>query len=167
MRTSEKAWAVAHKLLHKAAMRLRSGGLWAGSIGLAIGFAVPRGQKAPVSRFGVPTRGWHSELRLSVCQDNQTLIAALSRLWASRPAGAEYDQPYFVGVQLNGLVPDRLHSLNLFDSLDNAKSRTRLLAAMDELNLKYGTTALAPAAMLTAFKAAPTRIAFNSIPDLF
>jgi DNA polymerase-4 len=167
MRTPEKAWAVAHKLLHKAAMRLRSGGLWAGSIGLAIGFAVPRGQKAPVSRFGVPTRGWHSELRLSECQDNQTLIAALSRLWASRPAGAEYDQPYFVGVQLNGLVPDRLHSLNLFDSLDNAKSRTRLLAAMDELNHKYGTTALAPAAMLAAFKAAPTRIAFNSIPDLF
>ena len=181
MRTPDKAWAVAHKLLHKAAMRLRSGGLWAGSIGLAIGFSVPRGEKAPVShpsdkdpspgtpiaRFGVPTRGWHSEQRLSECQDNQTLIAALSRLWAQRPSGAEYDQPYFVGVQLNGLVPDRLHSLNLFDSLDNAKSRTRLLAAMDELNHKYGTGALAPAAMLTAFKAAPTRIAFHSIPDLF
>jgi DNA polymerase IV len=186
MRSPDKAWAVAHKLLHKAAMRLRAGGLWAGSIGLAIGFSVPRGQKAPVShpsdkdpspgtpvsRFGVPTRGWHSELRLSECQDNQTLIAALRRLWASRPAagtetGTDYDQPYFVGVQLNGLVPDRLHSLNLFDSLDNAKSRTRLLAAMDELNHKYGTSALAPAAMLTAFKAAPTRIAFNNIPDLF
>jgi hypothetical protein len=27
MRTPEKAWAVAHKLLHKAAMRLRAGGL--------------------------------------------------------------------------------------------------------------------------------------------
>src|SRR6516162_7534245 len=39
LRTSEKAWAVAHKLLHKAAMRLRSGGLWASSIGLAVGFA--------------------------------------------------------------------------------------------------------------------------------
>ena len=167
MRTPDKAWAVAHKLLHKAAMRLRSGGLWAGSIGLAIGFSVPRGQKAPVSRFGVPTRGWHSEINLSECQDNQTLIAALSRLWAKRPAGAEYDQPYFVGVQLNGLVPGRLHSLNLFDTLENTKSRTRLLATMDELNHKYGTTALAPAAMLTAFKAAPTRIAFNSIPDLF
>ena len=61
MRTPEKAWAVAHKLLHKAAMRLRADGLWAGSIGLAIGFAVPRSEKAPVSRFGVPTRGWHSE----------------------------------------------------------------------------------------------------------
>ncbi len=167
MRTAEKAWAVAHKLLHKAAMRLRAGGLWASSIGLAVGFAVPRGEKTPASRFGVPTRGWHDEIRLSECQDNQTLIGALSRLWASRPAGAGYDQPYFIGVQLNGLVPDRLHSLNLFDALDNAKSRTKLLAAMDELNHKYGTGALAPAAMLTAFKAAPTRIAFHSIPDLF
>jgi DNA polymerase-4 len=178
MRTAEKAWAVAHKLLHKAAMRLRAGGLWASRIGLSVGFAVPRVQKAniggteplaplPTSRFGIPTRGWHGELRLSECQDNQTLIAALSRLWASRPNTPEYDQPYFVGVQLNGLVPDRLHSLNLFDALDNAKSRTRLLAAMDELNHKYGTSALAPAAMLAAYKAAPTRIAFHSIPDLF
>ena len=167
MRTPEKAWAVAHKLLHKAAMRLRSGGLWAGSIGLAVGFAVPRSQNAPVSRFGVPTRGWHDEIRLSECQDNQTLIAALSRLWASRPSGAEYDQPYFIGVHLNGLVPERLHSLNLFDGLDNARSRARLLAAMDQLNQKYGMSTLAPATMLTAYKAAPTRIAFHSIPDLF
>ncbi len=167
MRTPEKAWAVAHKLLHKAAMRLRSGGLWASSIGLAVGFAVPRSQNAPVSRFGVPTRGWHDEIRLSECQDNQTLIAALSRLWASRPSGAQYDQPYFIGVHLNGLVPERLHSLNLFDGLDNARSRARLLAAMDQLNQKYGMSTLAPATMLTAYKAAPTRIAFHSIPDLF
>ena len=167
MRTAEKAWGVAHKLLHKAAMRLRAADLWAGSIGLAIGFSVPRQMNAPVSRFGVPTRGWHSDLRLSECQDNQTLIAALSRLWANRPKGSEYDQPYFIGVQLNNLVPDRLHSLNLFDALEDTASRTRLLATMDELNHKYGTTALAPAAMLTAYKAAPTRIAFNSIPDLF
>ena len=58
MRTPEKAWAVAHKLLHKAAMRLRASDLWASSIGLAIGFAVPRSEKKPVSSFGVPTRGW-------------------------------------------------------------------------------------------------------------
>jgi DNA polymerase-4 len=167
MRNAEKAYAVAHKLMHKAAMRLRAGGLWASSIGLAVGFAVPRGEKAPVSRFGVPTRGWHDEIKLSECRDNPTLIAALSRLWASRPSGAEFDQPYFIGVQLNGLVPDRLHSLNLFDKLDGEQSRTRLLETMDELNNKYGMSTLAPATMLTAFKAAPTRIAFHSIPDLF
>jgi DNA polymerase-4 len=167
MRSPEQAWAVAHKLLHKAAMRLRAQGLWASSIGLAIGFAGPKGERGPVSNFGVPTRGWKSELHLSECQDNQTLIAALSRLWASRPSGAEYAHPYFIGVHLNGLVPDRLHSLNLFEGTEDEQSRARLLAAMDALNNKYGLSTLAPATMLTAFKAAPTRIAFHSIPDLF
>ena len=167
MRTAEKAWAVAHKLLHKAAMRLRAAGLWASNIGLAIGFAVPRSENMPVSRFGVPARGWRSELKLSECQDNQTLIAALRRLWDSRPSGAQYEHPYFIGVQLNNLVPDRLHTLALFDGLEEEQSRTRLLATMDQINDKYGMSTLAPAAMLTAYKAAPTRIAFHSIPDLF
>ncbi len=152
MRTPEKAWAVAHKLLHKAAMRLRQHKLWAGGIGLAIGFAVPRSDSTsapkPVSSFGVPARGWKSEIRLSECQDNSLLIAALRRMWESRPSGREpsgvdYDHPYFIGVSLNGLVPDRLHSLNLFDALDGEQSRARLLEAMDELNSKYGMSTLA------------------------
>jgi DNA polymerase-4 len=167
MRTPEKAWAVAHKLLHKAAMRLRAGGLWASGIGLAVGFAGPRGDSTPISNFGVPAKGWKGELRLSECQDNLTLIAALSRLWASRPTGARFEHPYFIGVHLNGLVPDRLHSLNLFDETEDEQSRTRLLAAMDALNNKYGLSTLAPATMLTAFKAAPTRIAFHTIPEMF
>jgi DNA polymerase-4 len=171
MRTAEKAWAVAHKLLHKAAMRLRQHKLWAGGIGLAIGFAVPRSDSIsapkPVSSFGVPARGWKSEIRLSECQDNGLLISALRRIWESRPSGQEYDHPYFIGVNLNGLVPDRLHSLNLFDALDGEQSRARLLETMDQLNSKYGMSTLAPASMLTAFKAAPTRIAFHSIPELF
>jgi DNA polymerase IV len=181
MRTAEKAWAVAHKLLHKAAMRLRAGGLWASSIGLAIGFAGPHGERGPVNHpsdkdpslgtpvnnFGVPKKGWKSELKLSECQDNQTLIAALRRLWESRPSGQDFAHPYFIGVHLNGLVPDRLHSLNLFDGTEDEQSRARLLAAMDALNNKYGMSTLAPATMLTAFKAAPTRIAFHTIPELF
>jgi DNA polymerase IV len=167
MRTAEKAWAVAHKLLHKAAMRLRRHKLWAGGIGLAIGFAVPRAENKPVSSFGVPTRGWKSEMRLSECQDNPTLIAALCRLWESRPSGGEYDHPYFIGVHLTGLVPDHLHSLNLFDALEGEQSRVRLLETMDQINNKYGLSTVAPATMLTAFKAAPTRIAFHSIPELF
>jgi DNA polymerase IV len=167
MRTEEKAWAVAHKLLHKAAMRLRAAELWASSIGLAIGFAAPRGESMPVSRFGVPTRGWHDALKLSECQDNATLIAALRRLWELRPRGAEYEHPYFIGVVLGELVPARLHTLNLFEGLEDERSRARLLEIMDALNHKYGLSTLAPATMLTAYKAAPTRIAFHSVPDVF
>ena len=170
LRTPEKAWAVAHKLLHKAAMRLRKEKLWASGIGLAVGFSVGRAGSgegmAPLGNFGTPTKGWKGELRLSECQDNQTLIAALRRLWEQRPQGPGQEHPYFLAVQLTGLVPDRLHSLNLFDTVDDAPSRKRLLEAMDTLNNKYGMQTLAPATMLTAYKAAPTRIAFHNIPEM-
>jgi DNA polymerase-4 len=167
MRTLEKAWAVAHKLLHKAGLRLRAGGLWTSSIGLSVGFIAPRGEKSLVNRFGAPRRRWKGELRLSECQDDPTLIAALRRLWESRPSGQDFEHPYFIGVHLNGLVPDRLHTLNLFDGSEDGESRARLQAAVDALNNKYGLSTLAPATMLTAFKAAPTRIAFRGIPELF
>jgi len=167
MRNPEKAWAVAHKLLHKAAMRLRTNHLWASSIGLAIGFAVPRSMNQPVSRYGVPTRGWKSDLHLSECRDNATLIAALTRLWLQLPSGAEYAHPYFIGVHLGGLVPDHLHTLNLFEGGEEEKNRAKLLETMDAINQKYGLSTLAPATMLEAYRAAPTRIAFHSIPDQF
>ncbi|HWE87733.1 MAG TPA: hypothetical protein VG267_22510 [Terracidiphilus sp.] len=169
LRNQEKAWAVAHKLLHKAAMRLRSNHLWASSVGLAVGLSAGRdgATPVPVSRFGIPAKGWHGEVRVTECQDNQTLIAALKHLWDSQPGGAEFLHPYFVGVQLGGLVPERLHTLGLFDVLESEKSRARLQAAMDAINRKYGTGTLAPATMLAAYKAAPTRIAFHSIPELF
>ena len=117
MRTAEKAWAVAHKLLHKAAMRLRAGGLWASSIGLAVGFAVPRSEK----RARQPLRRPHPRM----ARRNSSSASARTTRPSSPPSAAsgqpappapEYDQPYFIGVQLNGLVPDRLHSLNLFDA---------------------------------------------------
>jgi DNA polymerase-4 len=167
MRNPEKAWAVAHKLLHKAALRLRKNQLWAGSIGMTVGFVAPRGHKAPVSGYGVPTQGWKSEIRLGEVQDSQTLIAALCQLWASKPSGGYYDHPNFIGVHLNHLVPDHLHSLSLFESLDGEQSRAKLSQVMDQLNNKYGMNTLAPATMLTAFKAAPTRISFHTIPDMF
>ena len=115
----------------------------------------------------MPTRGWNGEIKLSECQDNPTLIAALRRLWESRPAGEEYEHPYFIGVHLErpGSRPAALA-----EPLRRARRRAEPHAparAMDELNNKYGMSTLAPATMLTAYKAAPTRIAFHSIPDLF
>ena len=83
------------------------------------------------------------------------------------PKTPESQHPYFVGVQLGGLVPDHLHTMSLFDSMEGEQSRAKLLATMDALNQKYGMSTLAPATMLTAYKAAPTRIAFHSIPELF
>ena len=166
-RNPEGAWAVAHKLLHRAAMRMRGDKLWASRLGLTIAF-VGKGRVRGSSPFG-PSRSesWSSEIRLLECQDNPTLISALRKLWSTRPQGRDYQQPFFLSVVLNGLVPDLAHSLTLFDAQDGTEERLQLTSAMDTLNNKYGVSTVAPAAMLTAFDSAPTRIAFRSVPKIF
>jgi DNA polymerase-4 len=166
-RNAEGAWAVAHKLLHKAAMRMRDEGLWASRIGLTIAF-VGEGRIRGSSPFG-PARSesWGHEMRLLECQDNATLIGALRKLWNQRPQGPKYEKPFFLSVVLSDLVPDALHTLTLFDAQDGSEGRHRLAETMDTLNHKYGLSTIAPATMLAAFKAAPTRIAFHSVPELF
>ena len=142
-------------------------GLWAGSIGLAIGFAVPPWRTKASQQF------WRAETGMEVRTETERVPGqsdtdrGACAVYGPPAHEAEYKHPYFIGVHLNSLVPDRLHSLNLFDGTEDEQSRTRLLAIMDQLNNKYGMSTLAPATMLTAFKAAPTRIAFHSIPDLF
>jgi DNA polymerase IV len=166
-RNPEGAWAVAHKLLHKAAMRMRGEKLWASRIGLSIAFT-GQGRIRGSSPFG-PSRSesWSAEIRLLECQDNATLIGALRKLWNERPKGVAYRQPFFLSVVLGGLIPDARHTLTLFDAQDGSEGRQRLAETMDTLNNKYGMSTLAPATMLAAFESAPTRIAFRSVPELF
>jgi DNA polymerase-4 len=167
LRTIDCAWAVALKLLHKAAMRMRGDKLWAARISLTIAF-VGQSPVRGTTVFGPAKRdSWSSELRLIETQDHGTLIDALRKLWDTRPQGSAYEEPFFVSVTLSDLVPDALHTLTLFDQQDGGEERLQLSAAMDELNHRYGMQTVAPAAMLRAFKAAPTRIAFHSVPDLF
>ena len=70
-------------------------------------------------------------------------------------------------MTLGNLVPDHLHTLSLFSGLEEEGKRTRLSTTMDQVNYKYGTNSFVFASMLLAGAAAPTRIAFSSIPDLF
>lgn len=167
LRNAEGSYAVAHKLLHKAAMRLRTARLWATHIKLAIRYAVPKAAATSQHYSGIPQSAWSQGLSIIECQDNQTLIEALKKLWAARPVGPNFEKPFYVGVELGDLVPDHLHTLSLFASLDPESRRTRLSGVMDSLNIKYGTDTLCAASMLLAKAAAPTRIAFTSIPDLF
>jgi DNA polymerase-4 len=167
LRNPESAWAVAHKLLHKAAMRMRGERLWASRIGVSLSFVGLSPVRGSTVFGPSKSESWNAELKLTECQDNATLIGALRKLWETRPKGAKFEQPFFVSVVLGGLVPDALHSLSLFDAQDGSEERIKLAQTMDALNHKYGMQTLAPATMLTAFKAAPTRIAFKSVPDMF
>lgn len=167
LRSIEGAYAVVHKLLHKSAMRLRTAHLWATHMSLHIKFAVPKAVAKSKHLSGIPQSTWSQGLPLLECQDNQTLVEGLQKLWAQRPVGTDFEKPFFIGVTLSELVPDQLHTLSLFSSLEPELRRNRISSTMDTLNKKYGTDTLCFAGMLLAKAAAPTRIAFTSIPDLF
>ncbi|MGC2621306.1 MAG: DNA polymerase [Acidobacteriaceae bacterium] len=165
LRTEDGCYAVAHKLLHKAAMRLRTARLWTTHISLTVKYATSRGESQHSS--GIHQSVWSEGRSVIECQDNQTMIEVLQKLWAARPQDAQHHKPFYVGVGLENLVPDHLHTLSLFSSLETESKRNRLTSTMDALNQKYGTATIFSASMLLARAAAPTRIAFTSIPDLF
>ena len=172
-RSADGAWSVAHKLLHKAAMRLRMEKFYAQSMSVAIRFQLTReeaearagagGGAGKVKRHfsGIKHLGWGMEARFPACQDTLTLLGALRAAWAKAPQGPEYARPFFVGVTMHNLIPESEYQQTLFGDPDN---RAGLAATMDRLNLKYGHTTLHFAGMLPARESAPTRIAFTQIP---
>jgi len=164
-RSPEGAWSVAHKLLHKAAMRLRMEKFYTASMAVTIRYQLTAEQAARVKAkkhfSGIKHSGWGMEARFAECQDTLTLLEVLRGIWRQAPTGAEFQRPFFVGVTLKNLIPDNEHQETLFGDADN---RGQLSATMDKLNLKYGHTTLHFAGMLAARETAPTRIAFTQIP---
>ncbi len=164
-RSDAGAWAVAHKLLHKAAMRLRMEHFYSGSLAVTIRFALTREQatrmKSKQHFSGLKHSGWAMEARFRDCQDTLTLLEVLRSLWSKRPVGPEFQKPFFVGITMRNLIPENEHQAELFTDPDN---RAHLSATMDKLNLKFGHTTVHFAGMLPARDSAPTRIAFTQIP---
>jgi len=164
-RSQNGAWAVAHKLLHKAAMRLRMEHFYTGSMAVTIRFALTREQAARIKAkrhfSGIKHSGWAMEARFRDCQDTLTLLEVLRGVWGQRPQGEDFQRPFFVGVTLRKLIPESEYQVELFADEGN---RAGLSATMDKLNLKYGHTTLHFAGMLPARESAPTRIAFTQIP---
>jgi len=165
-RTPEGSWAVAHKLLHKAAMRLRMEKFYCGSMAVTIRYALTREQTARAQKSkkhfsGINHQGWGMEARFAPCQDTLTLLEVLRDAWAQRPTGEFCNRPFFVGVTLGRLMHEADHQQSLFADTTH---RGELSHTMDKLNLKYGHSTLHFAGMLPARESAPTRIAFTQIP---
>ncbi len=164
-RSPEGAWAVAHKLLHKAAMRLRMEKFYCGAMAVTIKFALTREEAARLKTkrhtSGIKHSGWAMEARFPDSQDTLSLLEILRKLWAQRPAGPECQKPFFVGVTLRELLPEAEFQAGLFGDPDH---RAVLASTMDKLNLKFGHTTVHFAGMLPARNSAPTRIAFTQIP---
>jgi len=168
-RTIEGVWSVVHKLIHKAAMRLRMEKFHAGSLSFHIRFALNREQAARAEKLkkhssGIQHDSWGMEARFRPCNDTLTLLEALRGIWQHCPKGPDQQRPFFVGVTLHNLIPDDDVQQLLFAEPGN---RSQLAATMDKLNLKYGHSTLHFAGMLNARDSAPTRIAFTQIPTRY
>ncbi len=147
LRSGEAAFSVLHKLLQKAAMRLRSYGLVAGALEIKLKY----------------TKGgsWEDKISFDPTSDTLEFLQALERLWEKKPKikGA----PLMVGVTLFKLSEEKSCSLSLFK---NDRSRNRLNIVIDKLNLRYGKNTVYFGGAQSGLRAAPMRIAFNHIPDI-
>ncbi len=165
-RTIQGAWAVAHKLLHKAAMRLRREKFHTTALSFNIRFALTREQVARAEKSrrhssGIEHASWGMEARFRACNDILTLLEALQGIWQQCPKGPEQQRPFFLAITMHNLIPDTELQQTLFAEPGN---RAELSATMDKLNLKHGHATLHFAGMLPARDSAPTRIAFTQIP---
>lgn len=148
-RSAAGAKAVMHRLLQKAAMRLRSYDLLSTSVKIKVKF---RGQPS-----------FKAEREISATDDTITLSHALETLWQQYPVSDE--APTAVSINFTGLVHAQEVAHDLFNTKPTANQQ-KLNQALDKLNLKYGKHTIYLGGAHEALQNAPMRIAFNHIPDL-
>lgn len=154
-RTDEGAKAMAQRLLHKAAERLRHDGYAAQRLNLSI-----RMQAEGMAPTGWRRASWSVSASLGpACSDTATMMEALEQLWKQRPAGV----PTLVDVTLTELVNPSSQTLPLFQGEDR---RSRLSKAMDLVNEKYGANTVYTSSIHEAKRSGSGGIAFNYVPDL-
>jgi DNA polymerase-4 len=147
LRSRHAACAVLHRLLQKAATRLRSHGLVAGALRVHVKW--------------LAGGHWERRTRLDPTQDSLRFIEALKRLWADYPLEPP-SPPLAVGVVLSEFEEDGHQSRSLFEDVE---ARNKLNQTIDQLNRRYGRNTVYFGGAHFALKAAPMRIAFNHIPD--
>ena len=149
LRTQAKAHAVLHRLLQKAAMRLRSIGRYAGGLMVFVGYR--------------NDERWSDEIRFNETQDTLALTHALNQMWDRRPKGLRNRQPIHVGLVLNRLLEMSGHTLDLFDQTGH-EARERLGHAVDTLNQTFGNGSVFFGGAFGVTENAPMRISYTCIP---
>ena len=146
LRNDDDARAILHRLLQKAAMRLRRIRHFA--TGLALSIKYVKGER------------WREALSFQETQDTLELTHALNQLWERRPAHRA--PPLLVGVTLAGLQPEQSVTRSLFAD----ERRLKLNALVDTLNAGLGRNTVYFGGAHEAASTAGMRIAFNRVPNI-
>ncbi len=165
LRTPARAYQYLKYLLSKAAQRLREKGFYARQLVVQVKFMNSRYDTAPDERRG----DWG--LAFTETQSTQQLLKRLEEIWAHVP---QDQKPLRIGVVLCNLIPASAHQFDLFQAPAPAQTREiQLLAALDELNNRYGTGTIGYGVVRRMFagpgqsvKGYEGKIAFQRIPSL-
>jgi DNA polymerase-4 len=149
LRNDAAAYSVLHRLLQKAAMRLRSYALIARNVHVRVKYR--------------DDSVWRADQPVDPTADTQAFLHALDALW---PRRQKRKVPLAVGVALTALDEAGHRSRSLFDDGHSEEAHDRLNAVIDAINLRYGRNSLYFGGAHRALAAAPMRIAFQHIPDL-
>lgn len=147
LRTERGVHAVIHRLLQKAAMRLRKLDFFAAGMHVFIKYT--DGQE------------WSRDIRFTETQDTFHFMEALETLWSRRPERRGC-MPQATGLNFAPLIPANRVTPDL---LLHNPVHERLCHAMDELNKRLGKNTVTFGAALGALDYTPMRIAFTRIPD--
>ncbi len=155
-RNISAAKAVLHRLLQKAAMRMRSYDLLTSHISVKIKLR---------HRKTKETAQFCNESAITASDDSLKLTESLETLLHQfGTVKADFD-PIAVSVNFGTLTNANEYMHDLFAEKPS-ESEKKLNKALDILNLKYGKNTVYFAGAHNALASAPMRIAFNYVPDL-
>lgn len=144
-RNDNGALLVAHKLLWKAAIRLRKKHMMAQKLSLSVRY--------------VDRQRFYKEISFHATQDSGLLLKEINRLYAY-----SYRQlrPMKVSIVLSDFVPEEEYQMSFFDK----DKGNKIYKAVDALNARYGRDTVYAGTLHQQLGSAPTRIAFQRIPEL-
>ena len=150
------AKAVLHRLLQKAAMRMRSYDLLTSHISVKI--KLRHRKTKQIARFYNESAITATDNSLKLTESLETLLEAFASI------DTNFD-PIAVGINFGKLSNANAYVDDLFAEKPSTTEK-KLNEALDILNLKYGKNTVYFAGAHNALASAPMRIAFNYVPDL-
>jgi len=183
LKNNDSAYAVLHRLLQKAAMRLRYLGYYAGALGIVVRYKADNNSYATIddsnykniNKYGHVYRRqkslkWKDHLTFTHTQNTIEFIRAFDMMWARNPFLTEdhfgYTKkniPTAVAVVLFNLLHMDYTTPSFFENHEKNRS---LYKAIDLLNKRYGYSSIYFGGSHIARDSAPMRIAFTQIPNL-
>lgn len=155
-RRPDKALAVMHKMLQKAAFRMREMNCHASGMSMSMRLSGENGSE----RFS-----WGEHAKFAPINDTRELVVVLKALWKRRPLRKKI---ITVGVQLYDLIPDGDVSGALFtrrtQHRDMAQGNLSMVA--DNINKRFGAQSVYFGGAKEGLEGAPMRIAFTQIPNV-